>query len=271
MDANAENQQKFDSLDQAKDKLTANLTGILEKYDENLDVHELAIELSEVTDRGNELYKEMDAFLSTLVGVGFEDEKVVAPQVETLMEDLSKVLTEDIPDVLRYRLDEELNNELFGTILKHPKNGADLINASRTEDDALPKANMSMYPRYLDLMQDPAIDGSLLEPLFNNALKCATSDLDADGKVRQWNAMSDDKANLDVDKKWIAAHPKAADRVVKLYLAALDHTNMEPEDPDFSRLQDFEDLVKTYDLFNVIGSPLKEQYQKQLDEIKKRG
>ncbi len=261
-----ETQQKFDSFDKANDKLTKNLTGILEKYDEKLDVHELAIELSEVTDRGNELYKEMDAFLSTLAGVGFEDEKVVAPQLEALMDDLAKVLNEDIPEVLKQRLYEERDNELFGPILKHSKE-------EEVEEDLVYKADMYMYPLYLDLIKDTAIDGSLLEPIFNDALDCATSDLDADGKVRGWDYedywASDTPFDLSVAKKWIEARPKVADRVVKLYLATLDHPGMEGlEDP---RLEEFEDLVKTYDLFNVIGSPLKEQYQKKLDEIKKRG
>lgn len=261
-----ERQQKFDSLGKANDKLTENLTGILEKYDEKLDLHEMAIELSEVTDRGNELYQEMDTFLHTMVGPGGEDEKMIAPQIEALMDNLAKVLNEDIPEILKRRLGEERDNELFGPILKHSKE-------EEVEEDLVYKADMYMYPLYLDLIKDPAIDGSLLEPIFNDALDCATSDLDADGKVRGWDFVdywaSDTPFDFSVAKKWIAARPKVADRVVKLYLATLDHPGMEGlEDP---RLEEFEELVKNYDLFNVIGSPLKEQYQKQLDEIKKRG
>jgi hypothetical protein len=264
MDAINENQQKFDSLDKAKDKLTENLTGILEKYDEKLDLHEMAIELSEVTDRGNDLYKEMDAFLNTLVGPGFEDDKVVAPQLEALMDGLQKLLDEDLPDVLKQRLAEERDNELFGKISKGAKQG-------EMEPELVHKADMFMYSIDLKLLKDPAINGSLLAPVFNEALGYAVSDLDADGEVRTWGALSLDTANLAVDKKWIASHPKVADRIVSLYLAALDHPEMESEDQDVPRLQEFETPLKTYDLLNVIGSPLKEQYQKQLDEIKKRG
>lgn len=257
MEANNENQQKFDSLDKAKDKLTENLTGILEKYDEKLDLHELAIELSEVTDRGNELYKEMDAFMRTLVGPGFEDDKATAAQLEPLMDGLQKLLDEDLPDLLKQRLAEERDQQLFGPILKGAKK-------EEMEPALSHKADMFMYTTDLNLIKDPAIDGSLLDSVFNDALEYAVSDLDADGQVRTWGALQPDVANLAVDKKWIASHPKVADRVASLYLAALDHQ-------DIPRLQEFEELLKTYDLLNIIGSPLKEQYQKQLSEIKKRG
>lgn len=257
-------QQKLEDWGKAKDKLTENLTGILDKYDEKFDIHETAVELSELSDQGWSLSDQMDDFYRTLYGPGFEDDKETMAKMEPLMDGLNEILTKDLPGLLKQRLYEERDNQLFGPILKGAKRG-------EMEPELVYKADMYMYPLYLDLIKDPAIDGFLLDSIFGDALDCATSDLDADGEVRGWDYMPSDTYDLPVAKKWIAARPKVADRVVKLYLATLDHPDMEPENPDLPLLEEFEELVKTYDLFNIIGSPLKEEYQKKLDEIKKRG
>ncbi|MEK9159816.1 MAG: hypothetical protein AAB383_03745 [Patescibacteria group bacterium] len=253
--------QKLDSLQQGTEQLNEKLTDVKEGYDEALDLREMAVQLSEVRDQGIGLLRQTEAFGKELQGPG-ENDHATIERVEALQASLVQLLDEEIPQLLLQRSYEDRDNRVFG------KGGIGENSKIHNEEQVVHEANMQMYPAYLELLEDLAVDGVILEPIFDEALKCATSELDADGVVREWQAMSADTENLPVDKKWIAARPKVADRIVKVYLAALNHPDMRRDGEDYPRLQEFEELLQRYDLLNVIGSPLKEKYQKQLDTIK---
>ncbi len=254
-------EQRLDSLQKGTEQLGERLTDAKEANDKNFDLHELAIQLSEIRDQGKQLIEETEAFWKELQGPGAQDHETIE-QVDALRESLTQLLDEEIPELLLQRSYEEHDNSIFakGGFADDPK--------LENEDQVSHAADMHMYPIYLGLLQDSAIDGAVLEPIFKEALDAAASDLDADGVVREWGAMREDTADIAVDKKWIAARPKVADRIVNVYLAALSHPDMRQDGEDSPRIEAFEELVKMYDLFNVIGSPLKEKYQAQLDKIK---
>ena len=70
---------------------------------------------------------------------------------------------------------------------------------------------------------------------------------------------------MDVDKKWITVRPKVADRVIRLYIASLIHPNKEGESfGEITWREKLEPYVKDYNLLDVVGSPLKEKYEKEI-------
>lgn len=248
-------ENQFEEIGKAKDALADHLTDVVERYDEQMDIKEMAIRLSEISDRGSELLKGLDDIDRQVSGPGGADDRVLLDKTDGLRQNLETMLWEDLPRVLYQRLMEERDSKIFGKDApKFP-----------TEEHAVHYANTHMYQVCLDLLSDPAIDDYLLEPIFEHAFDSATSELDADGEVREWNAISSDLANMEVDKKWITARPKVADRIIRLYIASLIHPNKEDEgfgEPTWR--QKLEPYVKDYNLLEVVGSPLKEKYEKEI-------
>lgn len=262
MGTNDESQNTLSNLDQSSGQLRENLTNVLEKFDEEKDIHKLAIQLSEIYDHGTVLLHEMNEFELEISGPGGEDDRASLAVLEKLQSELNGVLDTELPDLLEQRLLEISKEHIVGP-------------EAENKNEMVYQTNMFVYDLCLGLLNDPAIEGQLLEPVFDQAFECAVADLDADGVMRVWPATSAGLAKLPVDKKWIAARPQVAHRIVKLYLAVSDHPGMRPafqsidhEGQDYYRLQELEDYIKDYDLLKIIGSPLREQYQKAIDKLK---
>ena len=179
MNGTETSENQFEELSKAKDSLTEHLTDVVEKYDERMDIGEMAIQLSEISDRGAEILKGLDDVERQVSGPG-EDDKELLKKMDGVRESLEDILWKDLQKILFQRLMEERDNKIFGKDApKFP-----------TEAHAVHYANTYMYDVCLELLNNPAVEDYLLEPVFEHAFESALSELDADGEVRTWNAVS---------------------------------------------------------------------------------